>query len=533
MKIKNKVIFSFSLLILLFTLLSLFLIKQLDDQGKQTVFALNQPLIAINNSRGAWETFLEIEMYANEIMAMTEPKVADHVLNRLTALEKTFFNQLQLAKINALEDTAKQQSQRIEEQAKSWFKNIEQHLASNGEQRLLDRRILNQKRNAIQKGLHELIDETLTEAMHLAKKVEVNVQSQLFWVLSLLISISGIAIFSALFITKSIVNPMRKLTSAVIELTRGDGDLTKRLDENSNDEMGNLSREFNLFIQKVQCSVSDVAGSVSIVHNQLDDFSSITEQTRQGTTEQKQQIQHITQAMDTLSGSVITVSESVNTAKEQADNIFKGTKDSSALVTEATQELSALTNNVEHTSEVIYSLSESSAAIGKVLEVIENIADQTNLLALNAAIEAARAGDAGRGFSVVADEVRSLAMKTQESTKDIQHTIKMIQDQTHQARELMLVGLDGSKSCMQKNTELSSSLNEVLERVTSIQRTSEIITEQSGHQVEVSEGVNTYLSNIVVIAEQTAQGSNTLQTSSMSVLNSMKQVETTVSQFKL
>ncbi|MBE8166868.1 MAG: methyl-accepting chemotaxis protein [Shewanella sp.] len=533
MKIKNKVILSFAVLIVLFTLLSLFLIKQLDNQGKQTVFAFNQPLVAINNSRGAWETFLEIEIYANEILAMTEPKEADNVSKKLKLLEKKFFRQLQLAMVNSLEETAKQQSKRIEHQAKNWFNNIEQHLASKNVQQLLDRRILNQKRNAIQKGLHQLIDETLTEAMHLAQKVEIDVQNQQFLVFSLLISISSIAIFSTLFITKSIVNPIQKLTSAVIELTSGDGDLTKRLDENRNDEMGKLSHEFNLFIGKVQVSVSDIAGSVSIVHNQLDEFSSITEQTQQGTADQKQQIQHISHAMDTLSSSVITVSESVNTAKEQAENIYIGTEQSAALVAQATEELSLLTNNVELTSEVIYSLSESSAAIGKVLEVIETIADQTNLLALNAAIEAARAGDAGRGFSVVADEVRSLAMKTQDSTKDIHHTIKMIQDRTQQARELMTVGRDGSKSCMQKNTELSSSLNEVLERVTNIQRTSEIITEQSGHQIEVSDGVNTYLSNIVVIAEQTAQGSNTLQASSLNVLDSMKQVKVTVSQFKL
>ena len=288
-----------------------------------------------------------------------------------------------------------------------------------------------------------------------------------------------------------------------------------------------------LFINKIHQSVKEIAHSVGTMNQQFGEFASITEQTKQGTSTQKQQINQISQAMDSVTASVVTVSESVVIAKEQACNILMGTQSSSELVKQATTELNVLTENVDKTSEVIFSLSESSEAIGKVLEVIESIADQTNLLALNAAIEAARAGEAGRGFSVVADEVRSLALKTQESTTDIHHTIKLIQEQAEAAKQMMKVGRQGTRNCVANNDELSSSLTDVLTRVNHIQQTSETISQQSEHQVVVSDGVADNLSNIVVVAEQTAQGTESLQRSNVELLKSVDNVSQMVKQFKV
>ena len=533
MKIKNKVILSFVGLILTFSLLNLFLIQQLKEQGSQTVFAFNQPLKAIDNSHGAWETFLSLEMYADKILAMTEPANTADVKQKIEFYSTQFNVQIQNAASNSIEDKAKQQALKVKRLTNDWIQKISQHLAGENQTNLLDRRILATDKINIEHKLNELIAETLRESSHLAEKVEHDIDNKLIIAISVLAIIAVSAVVLALFITSSIINPIKRLTEAVVELTRGDGDLTRRLNESANDEMGCLSHEFNLFIVKIHQSVSEIAQSVETMHHQFAEFASITEQTKQGTLSQKQQISQISQAMDSVTTSVMTVSESVVVAKEQADNILSGTKTSSVLVNQATKELNVLTENVDKTSDVIFSLSESSEAIGKVLEVIESIADQTNLLALNAAIEAARAGEAGRGFSVVADEVRSLALKTRESTTDIHHTIKLIQDQAEQAKNMMETGRQGTRNCVANNDELSISLSDVLIRVDSIQQTSETISLQSEHQVQMSDGVSDNLSHIVVIAEQTAQGTESLQQSNVQLLSSVDNVAQMVKQFKL
>ncbi|MGB0893752.1 MAG: methyl-accepting chemotaxis protein [Parashewanella sp.] len=533
MKIKNKVIVSFGGLILLFSVLSVFLIKQLEWQGQQTVFAFNQPLKAIDGSHAAWEEFLAFEMYADKVLAMTEPVAPQDVQQKINHFKQQFNQKIQIAIDNSIEMVSKKQAMEVKRLTAEWTAQISHHLAGNSQTNLLDRRILAGTKSDIEHKLKALIQVTLKESNHLAMEVEKDTKSSLTTAFSLLTIIVLLAVVMAWMITKSIVNPIQSLTQAVIELTRGDGDLTRRLDEGANDEMGNLSHEFNLFIIKIHQTVQEIAQSVETMQAQFDDFSSITEQTQQGTLSQKQQINHISQAMDSVTASVMTVNESVAIAKEQANNILTGTRSSTELVTEATQELEALADNVDKTTQVVFSLSESSVAIGKVLEVIESIADQTNLLALNAAIEAARAGDAGRGFSVVADEVRSLAMKTQESTTDIHHTIQLIQQQAEQAKQMMTLGKQGTSNCVLNNDKLSSSLEDVLQRVDSIQTTSETVSHQSEQQVQLSDGITDNLSNIVVIAEQTSQGSEALQQSSIKLLNSVNKVNQTVKQFKL
>ncbi|RYV00989.1 hypothetical protein SOPP22_19580 [Shewanella sp. OPT22] len=533
MKIKHKVIASFASLILIFSLLSLYLIKQLQEQGQQTVFAFNQPLQAVDNSHGAWETFLAFEMYADEVLAMTEPANINEVQQEIQTYSKKFNQQIQNAADASIEERAKVQALEVKKSTNAWIKQISEHLAGTNKTQLLDRRILADEKLDIQLKLKALVTETLRESQHLAQKVESDINDQMSTVYIVLSVIALLAIVVALIITNSIVTPIQKLTAAVVELTRGDGDLTRRLDENATDEMGCLSHEFNLFISKVHQSVSEIASSVETMNQQFGEFASITEQTKQGSLSQKQQINQISQAMDSVTASVVTVSESVVVAKDQACNILTGTQGSSKLVEQATTELNVLTDNVDKTSEVIFSLSESSEAIGKVLEVIESIADQTNLLALNAAIEAARAGEAGRGFSVVADEVRSLALKTQESTTDIHHTIKLIQEQAEEAKQMMEVGRQGTRNCVANNDELSNSLADVLTRVNNIQQTSETISQQSEQQVSVSDGVAENLSNIVVIAEQTSQGTESLQQSNVELLKSVDNVSQMVKQFKV
>lgn len=520
-------------LICVFSTLSIYLTLALNNQGQQTIYAFNQPLTAVNSSGRADETFSQASYFSKEVLSFSLPRDRKIIAQEFKQLNDEFIKHLNLAKQNSLTDESQQESEDILKLGAMWFKQIGEHLTSNQQTKLIDLRILNANETLIHAKLKNLADTTLTSAQIMAKQVTEDINQQRTYVFALLAIIAVLAILAAFFLATNLIKPLNTLKLAVIELSRGDGDLTRRLNIDNQDELGQLSQEFNHFIEKVHQSVSNIARSVNDSHGNLAEFSVISEQTQQDITQQKAEIDSISLSMAEVVNSVESVSESAIQAEQQANNIYQETKSSVDLVQLTSTDMVNLTQKVEKASEVIFMLSNSGSAIGSVLDVIETIADQTNLLALNAAIEAARAGDAGRGFSVVADEVRTLAMKTQESTHNIHKTIKSIQQQAEDAKNIMEQGRDEARACSSKNQELAFALSQILLSIENVNSTNASVTEHTKQQDKAINQVNDYLQNIVSIADRTAQGSNKLQLNSKAVVVSMQDVETSVADFKL
>ncbi len=533
MTIKQKLLASFIALISIFSALSLYLTYALQQQGEQTIYAFNQPLDAVNASQAAANVFRQASTYAHEVLDYKTPKNSSEVSVKFANLQQEFVKQISQTKTNSLTEQAMVQSAKILDKGQNWFDSINAHLVGNGQRSLVDLRLLNRLEQEIQQELIALAKDTQNSAQHMAEKVTESIDKQMLTVFILLVLMVSIALVSIFWLTGNLLQPITKLKSAVIALSRGDGDLTKRLTIEREDEVGELSTEFNHFIEKVHTSVSHIAKSVSDSRSHLNDFSTISESTQKGTATQKREIESISSAMTQVISSVDFVTESTMQAEQQADNIFQDTQNGVSLVNNAHKEMTELTAKVEQTSEAILNLSNSSTEIGSVLEVIENIAEQTNLLALNAAIEAARAGEAGRGFSVVADEVRNLAMKTQESTLNIQNTIIKIQQQAEQAKDMMELGRAGAHECSDKNQELAKALEQILANVGEIRQTNTVVREHTQQQESAIQHMNSYLTNIVDIADQTAKGSEQLQQNSHDVIGSMTEVEHAVAEFKV
>jgi len=241
----------------------------------------------------------------------------------------------------------------------------------------------------------------------------------------------------AFFLSKSISNPIKLLVRRTKDLATGEADLTKRIDFDSNDELGELSNWFNSFIVRIQDLIREVKASTETVSTASIQISSSSEELAATVEEQSNQSQSVATAVQELASTSDEIAKSIENTQKNAENASNLTKDGSKIIQKSIDSLIRIKNQTDNLGQIINKLNESSNKIGDIINVINDVADQTNLLALNAAIEAARAGEAGRGFAVVADEVRKLAERTSKATKEIEVIITSLQKESNLANKAM------------------------------------------------------------------------------------------------
>ncbi|WP_448546433.1 methyl-accepting chemotaxis protein [Thalassotalea fusca] len=345
-------------------------------------------------------------------------------------------------------------------------------------------------------------------------------------VVSILIAI-GIAYATLISITRPLarVNDMLNVVAS--------GDLSRKLDESGKDEFAQLSRNCNLLIDSLRSLIQSIVSRSTQLATAAEQTSAVTAQSTTAIEEQRNQVEQAASATTEMSSTSQSVLSSANDALgeiKQADDEAERIKIISSRNRNTIEQLAA---EVESASQVINKLQQDSASIGGILDVIRGIAEQTNLLALNAAIEAARAGEQGRGFAVVADEVRTLASRTQESTQEIQNMIEVLQTGAEKAVAVMETGKKQASDCVEQSEEADKALETITHAVhEAYDRSSQIATaaeEQSVVAHEISEN----LESIVTIAEQTTAGSQQTASSSSEVARLAEELQQSVQEFKL
>lgn len=312
---------------------------------------------------------------------------------------------------------------------------------------------------------------------------------------SAIMTLIQIAIIAALamFLIKQALAPLNVLSKAMEDLSKGNGDLTQRISVNSKDEIGTLAGHVNGFVEKLQSIVKDIATSSSELNSQSKVSTQVASQTNEGLSIQLNEISQIATAVHEMSA---TAQEVANNAQMTADSAINSTEhcDQGKQVIMRNQEsITNLASQVDNASGIIQELNKNAQDINTILSTIRDIAEQTNLLALNAAIEAARAGEQGRGFAVVADEVRVLSQRTHSSTDEIRQMIETLQRNTASAVHSM----DESKVFAQSSVDDANNATQALEEIsTSIIQISDMATQISNAAAEQRTVTNEVSMNI-------------------------------------
>ena len=336
---------------------------------------------------------------------------------------------------------------------------------------------------------------------------------------------------SAVLITRQITGPLRDTLEQVGNIAAGD--LTRRQTITRGDELGVLQQGVQRMADNLRDLIGGIRDSVTQIASAAEELSAVTEQTRVGVNSQKEETDQVATAMQEMSATVQDVARNAEQASQAASSADDQARHGDQVVNEAIGQIVRLADEVARSTEAMDVLKLESNKIGSVMDVIRAVADQTNLLALNAAIEAARAGEAGRGFAVVADEVRSLAQRTQQSTAEIEALVAGVHSGTQQVASR----LSSSQALAENSVELTrtagAALGNITRSVSNIQSMNQQIAAAAEQQSAVADEISRSVVNVRDVAEQSATDSDQTAASSIELARLGNELQVLVSRFQV
>ena len=349
-------------------------------------------------------------------------------------------------------------------------------------------------------------------------------------------TLAGLAMLTSiligLWVNRSVMNPINDIVRN-LKTIRQDSDLTVKFRTFNDDELGLISTSLTQVIEHLRGILHSIAEAANTVNSSATELSSFTQETNKRMQQQQAETEQTATAMNEMTATVAEVAQSTSAAADSAKDADTYAANGNRIVIDSISSMSQLSEQIQKTAQVIGFLSNESQSIGRVLDVIKSIAEQTNLLALNAAIEAARAGEQGRGFAVVADEVRTLAQRTQKSTQEIEAMIATLQKGVKEAVNAMEVGIKQVDDANNKANEAGQALKEIVASVDNIAELNAHIATAAEEQSSVAESINRSIIAISDITDDSTRSAHELSESVINLTKLASSMRNQVSAFRL
>ncbi|GFD88579.1 methyl-accepting chemotaxis protein [Tenacibaculum sp. KUL152] len=331
----------------------------------------------------------------------------------------------------------------------------------------------------------------------------------------------------------SIVKPVQEVTERMKDISQGEGDLTRSLPEKGQDEVTRLARYFNQYTEKMRQSLLGIRENINSLTQQAELVENSSKNSNQQAHDQNENMLQVAAAMEQMTSQINEVSNNADSAEKSTSSARSNVQHGATVVDNTVKDIRSLTSDIESVSSAVTELAAQTDSIGAVLDVIRGIAEQTNLLALNAAIEAARAGEQGRGFAVVADEVRTLASRTGQSTDEIQAMIEKLQSNAKAAVDAVKVSQSASTKTVDNAIQANQNLQEADRLMTEIADMSSEIARATEQQAEAANEANVRINALSGAADNSLRTADELASASQALRASCLAIMDIANRFKL
>lgn len=532
-KISHKLMFmtlAALLVLLLFGLVSVYMGK---SQLRSLKIVYNEKMVPLDNLRKMQLIFREIDYQMVGVISAAESsqKAAEHLDRAVSELKRIWKETKPLLVHSELDSLAKT----FEENLKGFYdlsgKLREAYISDDIDS--VD--LVHEQWIDLKKKIFQAVDniakkqQGLTEQFYRQKKEMIN------RVIVVILSVTVVCIVAflafSILITRSIGRPVINVVEASREIA--EGDLTRRIVVKGGDEMGLMAETLNCMIEKLNSFFASITENITRIKGQSERLSDFSEHMQAGIRQQSSQIEQVASAATEMSQTIIDMAQNASNSSESARNSYDTAQKGMNAVREVVESIQSLAEEIEDASARLQMLGKRSEEIGEILMVIQDIADQTNLLALNAAIEAARAGEQGRGFAVVADEVRKLAEKTAQATDDIAGRIKAIQGETEMTITVMKRSTESFRASVEKANNAGDALNEIVDSSRQVMDMVQRIATATEEQSSAAEQVSQSMEVVAGIVKDNASQVDSLKELSDELLNIANKLSEQISHFKL
>jgi methyl-accepting chemotaxis protein len=536
MKISSKILSAFLLITLLTTIMGLFSLLQIgkvneksDDMSENLLPSILNLVVVDNqmnlNRRGEIQACTKTTPEELERYSKRQTETAEKVGQAIAVIEKLNLTDEERKMVEGLKAL-------IASYYKDSAKTFEISRSGDLEETTKYMRMVSKKSyDAAQKSVGELTEFNRKESIADAKLADSIYNSAKYWIVGSIVACAAAAIMLGLFIAGAISAPIRRLAEEANKVAAGD--LRVQLVQGSTDEIGQMTGAFATMIDNLRSMISKIEEASNRVATTSGEVYSTSEQMATGAEEVASQAGTVATAGEEMSATSGDIAQNCQLAAESADRANRSAASGSHVVRDTVQCMYKIAEQVNATSKTVESLGARSDQIGQIVGTIEDIADQTNLLALNAAIEAARAGEQGRGFAVVADEVRALAERTTRATREIGEMIKAIQAETRGAVAAMEKGVKEVENGTVEAGKSGEAISDIIEQIGALQTQVNQIATAAEEQTATTSEISSNMMQITDVVQQTARGAHESAAAASQLNVVAEELQRLVRQFKL